>query len=90
MNGINRSFAVAAVFFLFAFVQMSSAQAQSPKRVALVVGNSKYADAPLRNPSSDADAMAGMLNSLGFQVTKLKDVSKQQIEEAVDLSLIHI
>lgn len=61
----------------------TSANAQS-KRVALVIGNSKYASAPLRNPSNDADDVSTLLKSLDFQVTTLKDVSKSQFEGAVD------
>ena len=45
-------------------------------RHALVVGNSDYSNAPLRNPVNDADDMAAVLESLGFRVTKLKNASK--------------
>lgn len=84
MNSVTRAFLAMAVLLLCKTDFSSVAQAQSPKRVALVVGNSKYTDTPLRNPSSDADAMEDILTSLGFQVTKLKDVGKQQLEDAVD------
>ena len=53
-------------------------------RVALVVGNSGYEDAPLRNPSRDADDISSVLKQLGFQVATHKDVTKQQFEDAVD------
>ena len=58
--------------------------AQSPKRVALVIGNSNYESLPLRNPSNDADDIASLLTSFGFRVSKLKDVTKLQFEDAVD------
>lgn len=54
------------------------------KRVALVIGNSSYAESRLQNPSNDADDVASVLTMLEFQVTKLKDVTKQQFEDAVD------
>lgn len=37
-------------------------------RVALVIGNSDYKTAPLRNPVNDARAMAATLRKLGFEV----------------------
>lgn len=37
-------------------------------RLALVVGNSAYADSPLKNPVSDARAVDSKLSALGFAV----------------------
>lgn len=84
MNRVTRTVLSMAVLLLCVPEIASCAQLQGPRRVALIVGNSNYADTPLRNPSSDADAMEGTLTSLGFEVTKLKDVGKQQLEDAVD------
>jgi len=45
------------------------AQASAPKRrLALVIGNAQYAQAPLANPENDARLMASTLGSLGFEV----------------------
>jgi uncharacterized caspase-like protein len=45
------------------------AAAQSPKRVALVIGNETYQSiAPLRNPRLDAGRLAGILAASGFEV----------------------
>jgi hypothetical protein len=53
-------------------------------RVALVIGNAAYAHAPsLPNPSNDARAMEQALSGYGFQVTRLENASKSQIESAV-------
>jgi len=52
-------------------------------RVALVIGNGAYAEAPLRNPVNDAQAMKRVLESSKFQVTLLTDVSKRQMENAI-------
>lgn len=41
---------------------------QSPRRVALVVGNASYLDKPLVNPLNDAADMAAALRRLGFGV----------------------
>ncbi len=41
--------------------------AEAAERVALVIGNSRYAERPLTNPPNDARAMAALLrNKLGF------------------------
>jgi formylglycine-generating enzyme required for sulfatase activity len=45
-----------------------SAQTSISKRVALVVGNSAYADRPLRNAVNDAGLMQLTLRSIGFDV----------------------
>jgi len=47
------------------------AHAQAPKRLALVMVNSSYADAPLKSPVNDASDLSEKLRGLGFQVTLL-------------------
>ena len=49
------------------------AQTQGDKRIALVIGNSNYPSAPLRNPRNDANTMASTLAGLGFEVKTLLD-----------------
>jgi Caspase domain len=47
-------------------------------KVALIVGNSKYAHAPeLSNPGNDAVAVADALSKIGFKVTVKKDATEQ-------------
>ncbi len=55
-----------------------------PQRVALVIGNSNYPNAPLKNPKNDAAAIAQSLTSIGFKVTTQLDRTKHQIEDDVD------
>ncbi len=56
----------------------------SEPRIALVVGNSAYRNAPpLRNPVNDARDMAKALRELGFQVIQLENGTKQQLERAI-------
>ena len=55
----------------------------SEQRVALVIGNGKYTDAPLRNPVNDATDMASALRNLGFSVTLKTDASQRAMEKAV-------
>ena len=56
----------------------------APSRVALVIGNSAYATAPLRNPVHDATDMAAVLGQLGFAVTVRTNATKEQMEAAVE------
>ena len=48
-------------------------------RQALVIGNSAYADSPLKNPVNDARAMDAKLRSLGFEVQKVENLKRTQI-----------
>jgi len=54
------------------------------QRVALVIGNSAYQYAPLKNPQNDAVDMASSLNNLDFKVTQKLNASKREIEEAIN------
>ena len=61
----------------------ASAQTPSDVRIALIIGNSAYALAPLANPANDARAMSSALSGLGFQVVELRDGSKEQMAAAI-------
>jgi len=53
------------------------------RRVALVIGNSAYKSAPLKNPANDARDMAAALQRLGFDVALLLDAGQKQMDAAV-------
>lgn len=53
------------------------------RKLALVIGNDDYPEAPLRNPLNDARDMAAMLARLGFEVIHEDNRNKQQMEELV-------
>lgn len=53
---------------LVAGLLAAGASAAAPDKVALVIGNGAYDQLPLRNPVSDARAMATSLKDLGFEV----------------------
>ncbi len=53
------------------------------QRVALVIGNSAYADAPLANPANDARLMAETLRGLGFKVIERIDVDQRKMKLAI-------
>ena len=52
-------------------------------RTALVIGNSRYKDAPLKNPANDAGAIADNLQKMGFSVIPLLDSGKDAMENAI-------
>lgn len=52
-------------------------------RQALIIGNSNYAMAPLRNPENDAKAMAKTLKELNFEVIKIIDGDKETIRKGI-------
>ena len=54
------------------------------QRVALIIGNGKYAAAPtLRNPVSDAHDLASSLRILGFDVIEMEDATRANMAEAI-------
>ena len=53
------------------------------QRVALVIGNGSYREAPLRNPVNDSRAMAAAVRACGFAVTELENASRPQMREAI-------
>ena len=52
-------------------------------RTALVIGNSRYPGAPLKNPANDAGAIAEHLGKMGFSVIPLLDSGKNTMENAI-------
>lgn len=62
----------------YAQAQQAS-QAPQEQRVALVIGNSAYRKAPLRNPSNDARDMAARLRAFGFSVIERDNLQIRQI-----------
>jgi hypothetical protein len=53
------------------------------KRVALVIGNSTYKNAPLKNPVNDARDMAAALRKLGFEVIEKTNVAQKEMNRAI-------
>ncbi len=72
---------LAAMLFAAAFGYARLAAAE--QRVALVIGNSAYPSAPLRNPVNDANAMAVKLRALGFEVMLRTNATQKDINRAV-------
>ena len=58
--------------------------AEAATRTALVIGNSNYKSAPLRNPVNDARDMAKTLRDLKFEVIERLNASKRDMVLAID------
>ena len=50
------------------------------RRLAFVVGNSAYPDAPLKNPGNDAQDLGAALERLGFRVTLRQNLGKREFD----------
>ncbi len=74
---------------VFAFVALAmsvcaSAGAWAAERFALVIGNSQYQQiGTLPNPVRDAEAVKGLLDSAGFEVTSALDLGQSEMRDAV-------
>jgi formylglycine-generating enzyme required for sulfatase activity len=66
-----------------AAMQEAGGPDERARRIALVIGNGGYDDAPLANAMNDARAMSAALRSLGFEVTHYEDMSARQITTAL-------
>jgi uncharacterized caspase-like protein len=74
----------AACLLALAALFAALAPAAAEKRVALVIGNAAYQNAPpLRNPSNDATDIAAKLRELGFDVVEGIDLSKRDMEKRI-------
>ncbi len=61
----------------------SERAAKADIRVALVIGNAAYRDAPLLNPVNDAKAMAAALREAGFDVKLHTDIDQRAMAAAL-------
>jgi uncharacterized caspase-like protein len=84
------SLAAAATTFLVAvapcFAQRNLSVALPPpseQRVALIIGNAAYPEAPLRNPANDASDVAAALRELGFDVFLARDSGQREMKQAI-------
>src|SRR4051812_17890924 len=65
-------------------VAQSQARLQSLPRIGLIIGNTAYPDAPLKNPANDAKALNAELSRIGFQTDLKVDATKGQMFGAID------
>lgn len=72
----------AVMILAVGLIHALNAEAATESRVALVIGNGSYAEAPLRNPVNDARAMAAALRDLKFDVTLLENADRVTMQRA--------
>lgn len=70
------------LFALLLFVLLPAAAAGN-QRIALVIGNNAYPEAPLFNPVNDARAVSTALLGLGFEVVTATDADLGAMQEAL-------
>ena len=63
------------ITLLFIFISFLALSQEKQKRLALVIGNANYEDAPLDNPVNDALLIANTLKKLSFDVILDTNVS---------------
>jgi uncharacterized caspase-like protein len=66
-----------------AAILLAAGPTYAAKKVALVIGNGAYAEAPLKNPTNDARAIAATLRRQGFEVLLKENATKAQMNEIV-------
>jgi len=66
-----------------AALALSQAVRAAETKIALVIGNSAYPAARLKNPVNDAKAMADKLRALGFDVALRTDSSQRDMTRAI-------
>ena len=75
---------IVAVIIAAMMILIGGASSHAEKRVALVIGNQAYANAPaLRNPRNDAEDVAAALKRLDFETTVAFDLDKVGMDDAV-------
>lgn len=74
-------------YILVAFSFLLSAglaYCQSARGIALVIGNSEYAEGALKNPVNDADDISSKFRSLGFDVIYRVNTNLEQMGNSID------
>jgi len=80
---VPRILILASTLLAWLAVAPAAGQDGDPARVALVIGNGAYHEAPLRNPVSDARSMSERLTKLGFEVITVENASRDAMEHAI-------
>jgi tetratricopeptide (TPR) repeat protein len=65
-------------------VDLHAVPDSAPGRIALVIGNSKYALKPLRNPENDAYDMASTLEELGFHTILALNANQKKMLQSIN------
>ena len=74
--------ATALAMIAFAAIATRAQNGQNP-RIALVIGNSAYADRALATPANDAGLVAQTLQAAGFDVVGARDLDDKSLRGAL-------
>jgi len=77
---------ISSLLFLYSPVALSAENRGIKlhlQRLALVIGNSAYQMAPLKNPLNDAEDMATTLRKLDFKVVLKKNANQRTMEDTI-------
>ena len=77
---------ISSLLFLYSPVALSAENRGIKlhvQRLALVIGNSAYQTAPLKNPLNDAEDMAVNLKNLGFEIIIKKNADQRTMEDTI-------
>jgi uncharacterized caspase-like protein len=80
---VLRILTLTSIFFTWFLATTVLGQENHPSRVALVIGNSAYPDAPLRNAVNDARSMSKRLSKLGFQVITAENTARDAMQKSI-------
>ena len=82
----TRLLTVVGLILAIVFTCNAAPAQDSGARIALVIGNAKYpdADAPLKEPVADMNAMADELKRSGFDVTRGENLKRDAMQKAID------
>ncbi len=89
MRSLPGNIARAALVVLLAlspvreFAAADLAAVNAAPRYALIIGNGKYGEVPLKNAPNDAKAMADHLKKMGFDVTLKLDASRKDMIDTI-------
>ena len=76
--------ALVRAILIVAFACLPLTSALADRRVALIVANAAYTDAPLQNPPIDASIVEQSLERIGFAVTVVRDADLRTFDAAVN------
>ena len=85
---MNVSKFLMCILFFWSLLPPAVSQGTAPptpssQRLALVIGNGAYKEAPLKNPANDAQDMAKVLEESGFSVILKTDADRRTMDEAI-------
>jgi len=82
-RAVQRALTVAGTLLAGLLATTALAQERDASRVALVIGNGAYKDAPLRNAVNDARSMSARLAALGFEVITAENADRDAMQRSI-------